>query len=174
METQTVTCVECIYAQGASNKYWRAFVSDNFVATHYGRVGAKGNVTVHHPHPSLVFSKYHSLLSSKLNKGYVKSSSVEFSVPEKILVAAASTNGTGSGGTKKDLAWALVALLNAHDPFLQGADPIGRFVKTREDAIKVSFAAIAGMPVDSSALNYEVEDLKVLAALTDVGAVPAF
>jgi predicted DNA-binding WGR domain protein len=179
METVRVTAAEYVFQQGTSNKYWRIFLSDSFLdshgsstgilATHYGRVGSAGSVTVkrfyHTP-----YNEAYDLEHSKERKGYLEKDRVQLAVPTTILDLSRSTNQTGSGGNSTACTRALIAAyhgaLAETNKTNHGLDPIADLIHNTSDGYKAMLAALAGYPIEQEILRQDIEYLEVLASLT--------
>lgn len=180
-----VIASEYVHTTGNAPKYWRAFLADSTFATHYGRYGSQGNITVHHypGYPRVVpEDHFFRLAKQKERKGYVPSVALTgFVMPDEVVEAAASTNGTGHGGANKLLAWALIAFFHAANntrdfgaPGTPVGDPMGEYVTSYEIAQKVALAGLAGHQPSPDIVNENIDELRVLASLTLGAPLPKF
>lgn len=173
MSTVTVYAREMVMTEGTSNKYWRALHARGTVATHYGRRGSLGQVTVHHTTPAAAEVKFEDLLTQKYRKGYeyTPGSRLAFDVPVALLDAASSTNSTGRGGSHAGLAHALVAYYldaaaRAHVTLAAGDPMQAAIAEGRLTAQRIAVGALAGYAVtDPALLTADPEELAVMAGL---------
>lgn len=174
-----VVAEEYFMSEGNHNKYWRIFQSDYIVATHYGRIGTQGNITVKHYNSYYDSEMYFDkLIRSKLNKGYHKSIHLTFNIPEELLDATQSTNQTGNGGANKNLAWMFPAFFQAYlnqnsNNYSYADNPMETYIKTPEDAQKIALAAFAGNAPNPATLRYDMETLQILSGIT-TNHIPTF
>lgn len=170
--------VELVYTTGSSNKYWRGILAGPVVATHYGRIGSLGQITVHHLNGhTAAMMKHQDLVSQKLRKGYTRviRSAPSFALPEALVTAAESTNSTGNGGLNPGLAYGLVAhyvqACLSQSGRIDADDPIYHLIATGVlTAHQISVAGLCGItPTDPSLPEQDFETLEVMAGLTALG-----
>lgn len=167
---------ELTFAEGKSDKFWRAFWVHRTVITHYGRRGSLGQLTVHqHFASDAARARWNTLALSKGNSGYRESWTFAHQIPRGIADQAASTNSTGQGGTSSAYGWVIVACF-AGEALRRGLplttrDPISEAMAagTLTDS-QVVAGILAGLPVSVPALrDADPDEVGVLAGLIALG-----